>query len=136
MAFSRNPAMMNMAQLIAGLAAALLVPTLVVLIASNYQGKQQAQALGILASIPAIASGLAFVVAGFIATALSWRISFGMIFLQSLLVLVIELRLAPVPRQRDIKIDFVGVVLSALVHRADPLGIQQHQPLGPGAGNA
>ena len=69
MALSRDTTMMNMAQLLAGLAAALLVPTLVVLIAANYHGKQQSQALGILASIPAISSGLAFVVAGFIATA-------------------------------------------------------------------
>ncbi len=114
MAFSRDAPMMNLAQLLAGLAAALLVPTLVVLIAANYQGKQQAQALGILASIPAISSGLAFIVAGWIATALTWRISFGLIFLQSLLVLALSFRLAPVPRQRDIKIDFVGVVLSAL----------------------
>jgi MFS family permease len=114
MAFSRSADMMNIAQLIAGLSAALLVPTLVVLIASNYQGKQQAQALGILASIPAISSGLAFVVAGFIATALSWRYSFGLIFVLSLVVLFLSFRLAPVPLQRDIKIDFVGVVLSAL----------------------
>ncbi len=113
MAFSRDAAMMNLAQLLAGLAAALLVPTLVVLIAANYQGKQQAQALGILASIPAISSGLAFIVAGWIATALTWRISFGLIFLQSLLVLALSFRLAPVPRQRDIKIDIVGVILSA-----------------------
>ena len=114
MAFSRDANMMNTAQIIAGLAAALLVPTLVVLIAANYTDKQQAQALGILASIPAISSGLAFVVAGFIATAFSWRYSFGLIFLQSLLVLVLSFRLAPVPRQKNIKIDFVGVVLSAL----------------------
>jgi MFS family permease len=114
MAFSRDANMMNTAQIIAGLAAALLVPTLVVLIAANYKDKQQAQALGILASIPAISSGLAFVVAGFIATAFSWRYSFGLIFLQSLLVLVLSFRLAPVPRQKNIKIDFVGVVLSAL----------------------
>ena len=114
MALSRDTTMMNMAQLLAGLAAALLVPTLVVLIAANYHGKQQSQALGILASIPAISSGLAFVIAGFIATALTWRLSFGLIFIQSLLVLLLSFRLTPVPRQKDIKIDFVGVVLSAL----------------------
>ncbi len=114
MALAQDANAMNTAQIIAGLAAALLVPTLVVLIAANYSGKQQAQALGILASIPAIASGLAFVLAGWIATAFNWRISFGLIFLQSLLVLVLSFRLAPVPRQKNIKIDFVGVVLSAL----------------------
>jgi MFS family permease len=114
MALSQDASAMNTAQIIAGLAAALLVPTLVVLIAANYHGKQQAQALGILASIPAIASGLAFVLAGWIATALNWRYSFALIFLQSLLVLILSFRLAPVPRQKNIKIDFVGVALSAL----------------------
>ncbi|MCU0507405.1 MAG: MFS transporter [Anaerolineae bacterium] len=114
MALAQDASAMNTAQIVAGLAAALLVPTLVVLIAANYHGKQQAQALGILASIPAIASGLAFVLAGWIATALNWRYSFGLIFLQSLLVLILSFRLAPVPRQRNIKIDFVGVILSAL----------------------
>ena len=114
MAAAQDASAMNTAQIIAGLAAALLVPTLVVLIAANYHGKQQAQALGILASIPAIASGLAFVLAGWIATALNWRYSFGLIFIQSLLVLILSFRLAPVPRQKNIKIDFVGVVMSAL----------------------
>lgn len=114
MALSRDANMMNTAQLIAGMAAALLVPTLVVLIAVNYHGKQQAQALGILASIPAISSGLAFVLAGFIATLLNWRYSFGLIFIQSIAVLILSFRLAPVARQKNIKIDFVGVVLSAL----------------------
>jgi predicted MFS family arabinose efflux permease len=59
MAVSSDVDTMNTAQAIAGVAAAILVPTLVVLIASNYQGRQQEQALGVLASAPAIASGLA-----------------------------------------------------------------------------
>lgn len=113
MAVSTDASSMNNAQIIAGISAALLVPTLVVLIAANYQGKQQAQALGILASIPAVASGLAFVVAGFIATALSWRYSFGLIFVLSVVVLILSFRLKPVPRQGGIQIDFVGFVLSA-----------------------
>jgi MFS family permease len=64
MAISTDASMMNIAQALAGIAAALLVPTLVVLIAANYRGRQQEQSLGILASIPAVASGLTFVVAG------------------------------------------------------------------------
>ena len=80
MAISINAEMMNIAQAVAGIAAAALVPTLVVLIAANYHERQQEQALGILASIPAIASGMTFVIAGYIATALSWRLSFGLIF--------------------------------------------------------
>jgi len=113
MAVATDTDTMNTAQIIAGIAAAALVPTLVVLIAATYRGRQQEQALGILASIPAIASGLAFVVAGFIATALSWRYSFGLIFLLSIAVFILSFRLERIPRQPGIKIDFVGVVLSA-----------------------
>lgn len=114
MAFATSATMMNLAQGIAGIAAAVLVPTLVVLIASNYNDKQQSQALGILASMPAVSSAVAFVVAGFIATFWSWRFSFGLIAVLSVIVLVLSFRLAPVPRQSTIKIDFVGVLLSAL----------------------
>jgi MFS family permease len=104
---------MDTAQTIAGISAALLVPTLVVLIAANYRDRQQTQALGILASIPAISSGVAFVVAGYIATALSWRYSFALIVFIAIVVLILSFRLKPVPRNPSIKIDFVGVVLSA-----------------------
>ena len=114
MTISTDAGMMNLAQLIAGIAAAALVPTLVVLIAANYRDRQQSQALGILASVPAIASGVAFVVAGFIATALNWRYSFGLIALLAIAVLVLSFRLKPIPRQTGIRIDVVGVVLSAV----------------------
>ena len=114
MTISTDAGMMNLAQLIAGIAAAALVPTLVVLIAANYRDRQQSQALGILASVPAIASGVAFVVAGFIATALSWRYSFGLIALLAIAVLVLSFRLKPIPRQPGIRIDVGGVVLSAV----------------------
>jgi MFS family permease len=114
MAISTDAGMMNIAQSVAGIAAALLVPTLVVLLAANYHGRQQEQSLGILASIPAVASGLTFVIAGYIATAFSWRISFGLIFVISLAVLLLSFRMKSVPRQKGISIDGVGVVLSAL----------------------
>ena len=114
MAVSRDADMMNIAQALAGIAAALLVPTLVVLVAANYRQRQQEQAFGILASIPAVASGVTFIVAGYIATALSWRVSFGLVFIISLVVLFLSFRMKTVPRQKGISIDFVGVVLSAL----------------------
>ena len=114
MAVSRDADMMNNAQALAGIAAALLVPTLVVLVAANYRQRQQEQAFGILASIPAVASGVTFIVAGYIATALSWRVSFGLVFIISLVVLFLSFRMKPVPRHKGISIDVVGVVLSAL----------------------
>lgn len=113
MAVSTDTTAMNIAQAIAGVAAAALVPTLVVLIAANYNGRQQETALGVLAGVPAIASALAFVIAGFLATVLSWRYTYGLILVLAIVVLALSFRLTPIPRQHGIRIDLVGVVLSA-----------------------
>ena len=114
MALSQDAGMMNAAQALAGLAAAALVPTLVVLIATNYSGHQKSQALGILAATPALSGALAFFVAGFLGTFLSWRYSFGLLAFVSILVFLLSFRLKPVPRQSGVKIDAVGVALSAI----------------------
>ena len=114
MALSQNATMMNMAQSLAGLAAAALVPTLVVLIAANYSGPQKSQALGILAATPALSGALAFFVAGILGTYLSWRYSFGVLAFVSIFVFLLSFRLKPVPRQSGVKIDAVGVALSAI----------------------
>jgi MFS family permease len=114
MAFSPDVAAMNVAQALAGLAAAGLVPTLVVLIAANYRGQQQAQALGFLAGTPAMAGATAFFLAGFLATAVNWRISFLLMFVTSLVVLALSFRMKPIPRQSGIRIDGVGALLVAL----------------------
>ena len=113
MAVSPDASVMIAAQALAGLAAAALVPTLVVLVAANYHGDQQAQALGLLAGAPAMAGVLAFLFAGYLGTAFSWRYSFGLILVMSLVVLVLSFRLKSVPRQKGVKIDFVGAVLIA-----------------------
>jgi MFS family permease len=114
MALSTDADMMNNAQAIAGLAAAALVPTLVVLIAANYSGAKKAQALGILAGTPAMAGAAAFFLAGFLATNVSWRVSFGALAVVSVVVFFLSFKLKPIPRQPGIKIDLVGAVLIAL----------------------
>ena len=114
MAVSPDVRVMIGAQALAGLAAAALVPTLVVLVAANYHSDQQAQALGLLAGAPAMAGVLAFLIAGYLGTAFSWRYSFGIMLALSLVVLVLSFRLKPVPRQKGVRIDFVGALLIAL----------------------
>jgi MFS family permease len=114
MAISTSESMMVNAQAVAGLAAALLVPTLVVLTAVTYQGKQQAQALGLIAAAPAVSGVLAFLVAGYLGTALSWRYSFGLLVVLAAAVLVLSFRLKPVERYDDVKIDGIGAILAAL----------------------
>ncbi len=131
MATSTDARMMNFAQAIAGAAAATAVPTLVVLIAANYRGRQQETALGLLAGIPAVASAGTFLVAGFLATALSWRYSFCLIVLLAVVVFGLSFRLTPVPRQRGIGIDLIGVLLSAAAIAFFLIGVNNLQTWGP-----
>jgi len=131
MAASTDTGMMNTAQAIAGVAAAGLVPTLVVMIAANYHGRQQETALGVLAGIPAVASAVTFVVAGFLATALSWRYSYGLVVVLAVVVLVLSYRLTPIARQPSIRIDLVGVVLSAAAIALVLFGLRNLQTWGP-----
>src|SRR5262245_8191253 len=104
MAISTDAWLMNTAQAIAGVAAGALDPTLVVLIAANYHGRQQATALGVLAGIPAVAGAITFVIAGFLATAFSWRYSYGLIVVLAVTVFALSFRLTPIRRQPGIRI--------------------------------
>lgn len=113
MTFSPNVAVMIAAQLIAGLAAAAIVPTLVVLIANNYKGKQQAKALGILGAVQAITTVTAFFLAGALGTWIVWRWAFGIIIPFTVVVLLLSIRLKPVEKLPSVTIDGVGVVLAA-----------------------
>ncbi|MDC0669294.1 MFS transporter [Nannocystis radixulma] len=131
MAVSTDASTMNTAQAIAGVVAAGLVPTLVVLIAANYHGRQQETALGVLAGIPAVGSAVTFVIAGFLATALNWRYSYWLIVFLAVVVLILSYRLTSIPRQRGVKIDVVGVALSAAAIALILFGFNNLQTWGP-----
>jgi len=113
MTFSPSATIMIAAQLLAGLAASAIVPTLVVLIANNYRGKQQATALGILGAVQAITTVTAFFLAGALGTWISWRWAFGIIIPFTAVVLLLSRRLKPIAKQPQVKIDGVGVLLAA-----------------------
>src|SRR5262245_25538674 len=130
MAVSTDANTMNIAQAIAGVAAAAGVPSFVVLIAANYHARQQERALGVLAGIPAVASAVTFLIAGFLATALSWRYTYGLIVVLAVVVLVLSFRLTPIPRQPSIRIDLVGVVLSAATIALILFGLRNLQTWG------
>ena len=131
MASSTDATMMNAAQVIAGVAAAAAVPTFVVMIAANYHSRQQETALGVLAAMPAVASAVTFLVAGFLATALSWRYSYWLLVVLAVVVFVLSYRLTPIPRQPRISIDFVGVLLSAAAVALILFGLRNLQTWGP-----
>lgn len=112
MVLSPTAEIMLAAQAIAGMGAAGLVPTLVVLIANHYRGKQQAEAVGWLGSARAIAGVLAFVLVGFLAM-INWRLAFALLIVHSVAILLLSRRLKPSAPNPEVKIDGVGVVLAA-----------------------
>ena len=114
MALSPNTTMMIMAPAVAGGASAALIPTLVVLIAANYRGRQQAQALGSLGASEAMGGVVAFLVAGSLGTWIGWRYPFGLLAILAACVFVLGKRLDPVESRRDLRIDWVGFGLVAL----------------------
>ena len=110
---SRGIGMVIVAQVIAGAAAAAVVPTLVVLVADNYKGEQQQKALGWLAGAMPAGIVLAFLIAGALATMAGWRYTFGLLVLLSAVVWILSAKLNPVRGRSGVRIDAVGVVLSA-----------------------
>src|SRR5271166_6479057 len=109
MVVSPTAEVMLAGQGLAGFAGAALVPTLVVLIANHYRGKQQAEAVGWLGSARAIAGVLAFIIVGTVATLLSWRLAFGLLIVHAAAILALSFKLKPSQSKPEVKIDAVGV---------------------------
>ena len=112
-ALSVSPAMLFIAQAASGAVIALIAPALVVFIASNYKGTQQAQAIGLLAAAIPAAGVLALLIAGTFASTIGWRFSFGLIVVLAVINLLLSFRLKAVPAQSEVKIDWVGALLAA-----------------------
>ena len=113
MVISPTAEVMLAAQGLAGLGAAGLVPTLVVLIANHYRGPQQAEAVGWLGSARAIAGVLAFVIVGYVAM-INWRLAFGLLIVHAAALLFLSFKLKPSQGRPDVTIDVVGVILAAV----------------------
>jgi predicted MFS family arabinose efflux permease len=113
MTFSPTANVMIMAQALCGAAGAVIVPSLVALIAENYRGSQQATALGALGSARAGAGVLAFLIGGILGTYIGWRPAFGLLIAVSGLVFFLSFRLKPDEGRPDVEIDLVGVALAA-----------------------
>jgi len=113
MTFSPTATHMLAAQLLAGIAGAALVPSLVALIANQYHGQQQATALGALGSARAGAGVLAFLIGGMLGTFIGWRPSFGILIVLSAVVLLLSFKLKPTRGRPEVQIDLFGVLLTA-----------------------
>ncbi|MCA6106532.1 MFS transporter [Bradyrhizobium sp. CNPSo 4026] len=113
MTFSPTAVVMVTAQALCGAAGAVIVPSLVALIAENYTGRQQATAVGALGSARAAAGVLAFVIGGILGTYIGWRPAFGILIAVSAIVFLLSFRLKRDHGRPDVEIDLVGVVLAA-----------------------
>ena len=102
------------AQGLAGLAASVIVPALVALIANHYRGQQQATAVGALGSARAGAGVCAFLIGGMLGTFIGWRPVFGILIAVSAMVFLLSFKLKPEEGRPEVKIDLMGVLLAAV----------------------
>lgn len=103
-----------LAQALAGASAAIIVPSLVALIAENYRGAQQATAIGSLGSARALAGVSAFLIGGTLATLVGWRQVFIVVLVLAVAVFVLSFWLRGAPGNRAVRIDLVAAVLIGL----------------------
>jgi predicted MFS family arabinose efflux permease len=114
MTFAPNVGVMITAQALAGGSAAIIVPSLVALIAENYHGDQQATAVGSLGSARAASGVSAFLIGGILGTFIGWRPVFGILIGFAVIVFILSFRLKAAPGNSAVKIDIVGAALIGL----------------------
>ncbi|MET0726474.1 MAG: MFS transporter [Leifsonia sp.] len=129
-ALSVSPAMLFIAQASSGAVIALIAPALVVFIATNYHGKQQAQAIGYLAAAIPAAGVLALLIAGTFATTIGWRYSFALMAALAVINLLLSFRLKKVDAQPLLAIDWTGAIIAAVAIILLSFGFSGLQPWG------
>lgn len=98
-------------QATAGAAAAIIVPSLVALIAENYRGAQQATAIGALGSARAISGVSAFLIGGTLGTLVGWRPIFYVVLAFAVAVFLLSFTLRSDRGNAAIRIDLVAALL-------------------------
>jgi EmrB/QacA subfamily drug resistance transporter len=97
-----------------GVGAALILPAIVALVASNFPAERRPAAYGMVAAAGAVAVAVGPLIGGFATTYFSWRWVFAGEVVVVLAILVLARRIADSPADRRPRLDLVGAGLSAL----------------------
>jgi MFS family permease len=99
--------------LLEGIGAALILPAIVALVASNFARADRPRAYGLVASAGAIAVAAGPLIGGIFTTYLSWRLVFAGEVVIVIAILALGRQIVDAPAEGGVKLDLVGTVLSA-----------------------
>jgi MFS family permease len=95
-----------------GIGAALIMPAIVALVASNFVQSERPRAYGLIAAAGAIAVAAGPLIGGLFTTYLSWRLVFASEVVIVIAILFLTRRMADTPPDPTARLDLVGTALS------------------------